>query len=503
MRTKKALKNAFFSIAYQLVAVICGLITPRLILRAFGSTYNGVISSANQFLSMISILTLGIAGATRVALYKPLADHDRVAVSRIIKSNKQYMHKVGIAIVLYAGLLSVVYPFISHNDLSAAESAALISIVSVGTFAQYFFGITSQTLLSADQSGYIYHIVQSCATIANTILTVILIRLGADIFLVKLGSAVVFFLSPIILNLIVRKKYALVGDCEPDPTAIRQRGAVAFHSIANIIHNHTDLLILTVFADAKIISVYTVYQLIIGKIQQIILMLTSGLEGAFGNMWVKHETAAFQRNFRFFEYLIFASSSIAFSTVGVMVIPFVRLYTAGVHDTNYLLVSFAMLFTVTEAMFCIRHPYLIVVQATGNYEATKRAAMAEALINISVSLFLVKLIGLNGVIIGTLIANCFRTIHYALFISKQVIPGSIRGTIQFFIWFLANSALVVLAELLIGTIAFPDGWRGWIANGVLNVIAAAIITALMSYAFCRTQMNQLLRMLRRLIPKRP
>lgn len=68
MRTKKAVLNMVFGLIYQVIAIICGLITPRLILATFGSTYNGVISSATQFLNMINILTLGITGTTRVAL---------------------------------------------------------------------------------------------------------------------------------------------------------------------------------------------------------------------------------------------------------------------------------------------------------------------------------------------------------------------------------------------------------------------------------------------------
>ena len=67
MRTKKALYNILAQIAYELVATVCGLILPRLIITAFGSGYNGMVSSITQFLEYISILTLGISGSTRVA----------------------------------------------------------------------------------------------------------------------------------------------------------------------------------------------------------------------------------------------------------------------------------------------------------------------------------------------------------------------------------------------------------------------------------------------------
>jgi len=93
MRSKKALKNLSVSMLYQIISIICGLITPRLILGAYGSTYNGVVNSAKQFLSMVTILNLGIAGATRVALYKTLADKDNLATSRIVKATQIYMRK--------------------------------------------------------------------------------------------------------------------------------------------------------------------------------------------------------------------------------------------------------------------------------------------------------------------------------------------------------------------------------------------------------------------------
>ena len=503
MRTKKAIKNAVFSMIYQVVIIVCGLITPRLILATFGSTYNGVISSANQFLEMISFLTLGIAGATRVALYKPIANDDIVSISRIIKSNKRYMHKVGIAVIVYAIVLCIIYPMVSHNDLTHIESAALIAIVSVGVFAQYFFGATNQTLLSADQSGYVYYIIQSIAIVANTLIAVVLIKLGSSIFIVKLGSSIVFLLSPIILNYAVKKKYKLINDCDPDDTAIQQRGAVAFHSIANIVHEDTDLIVLTLFTDAKLISVYAVYQLIAGKVRKLLLVLTNGLEGAFGNMWAKGETEAFERNFRFFEYLIFTFTSIVFCCVAVLIMPFISLYTKGVNDIEYIRTGFAILTVITEAMYCIRHPYLIIVQATGNYEATKKGALAEALINIILSLILVNFWGLNGVMFGTLVANTFRTVQYSLFISKSVIKGSISLSIKRFIWFICNSAIIIGAELLI-KIVLPgiDSWINWIINGFAAVIVAAVISAVMSKIFYPDEFKRLISMGMSIIKKR-
>ena len=285
MRTKKAFLNIISSGIYQIVSIVCGLIIPRLILRNFGSTYNGVYASLSQLLGMISVLTLGIAGPTRVELYKSLARNDILATSRIMKATKNYMRKVGFALLGYTAVLLVVYPLISHNDLTYIENDLLILIVCISVFGEYFFAVPNKTLLMADQATYVAQNVYTTARITETILTIIFVGFGCSIFIVKGASSLVFLLAPIALNLYVRKKYKLVRNCEPDISGIKRRSAAMFHSIANIVHHHSDVVLLTVFADAKVLSVYSVYYLVFGKMKTIMQIFTTGLEAAFGNMW--------------------------------------------------------------------------------------------------------------------------------------------------------------------------------------------------------------------------
>ena len=54
---KEKLKlNVATSLMLQIITIICGFILPRLILNAFGSVYNGIINSVNQFLSCVTLL---------------------------------------------------------------------------------------------------------------------------------------------------------------------------------------------------------------------------------------------------------------------------------------------------------------------------------------------------------------------------------------------------------------------------------------------------------------
>jgi len=506
MRTRKAFYNVTITMTYQMISIICGLITPRLILRTFGSTYNGVVASAEQLLSMISLLTLGIAGATRVALYPPLAKGDMQGVSRVMKANRSFMRKVSACVIVYALLLMLIYPFISHNDLTHLETAVLIGIVAIGTFADYFYSLSNQTLLMADQTSYILYAIKTVAIILDTLLTALLIWLGCSIFVVKLSASLLLFLSPMVMDIYVRRRYRLDYSCEPDHEALAQRGAAAFHSIANIIHESTDLVVLTVFTDAKVISIYTVYYLVIGKVKAIMRVFQSGMEGAFGNMWAKGERDTLDRHFRTYEFILSALTAVIYSCVGLLILPFIANYTSGVTDIEYIRPAFAVLMTVTEAVYCVRIPYQLLVQATGNYEATKNGAMQEAIINIVTSVLLVWRIGIEGVIIGTLLANVFRTVQYAAFVSDRILMRDRMQVVLRVLWLVGTSALICAADTganaaLSGAGVLAYGWLSWVLQAAVCFVIASLITLGTSAALYRGDLKNaaaiLLRMRRR------
>ncbi len=477
MRTRKALLNMSFSLVYQLVAIICGLITPRLILQAFGSTYNGVVASATQFLGIINILTLGITASTRVALYKTLSNKETLGTSRLMKAMHKYMHKVAMWLIVYSIVLCIIYPYISHSSLTYGQSALLIAIISIGTFAEYFFGISNMTLLQADQSNYITSITNIFKIVINTICVFVLIKMGSSIYIVKLGSSIIFFIMPFLLSLYIRKKYTLISDCKPDNTAIKQRKAVAFHSISNIIHSNVDIFVLTLFVNATIISVYSVYYLVVGKIRSLMEVCTSGIEAALGDMWVKKEYTLLKETFSAFEYIIFSFAAVVFACVATLIVPFVALYTKNIVDVNYIRPVFAALVTITEAMYCLREPYITLVYATGNFEKTKIGAALEAGINIILSIILVNIYGINGVIIATLCANLFRTIQFAHFISKYVLDRSIKLVYIRFVWLLITTGIsIAFIKLSFSVLNFESGWFGWICKGCLATAIALLVT---------------------------
>ena len=124
---------------HEVVTVVCSLILPRLLLVGFGSDVNGLITSITKFLGFISILRLGLAGSTRVALYKTLADGDTTKTSGIIVATERFMRRIAYVLIGYIAVLAIAFPLVVDSSMGSIETAALVIIIGIGFFCRVFF----------------------------------------------------------------------------------------------------------------------------------------------------------------------------------------------------------------------------------------------------------------------------------------------------------------------------------------------------------------------------
>ena len=504
-RAQKSFMNVGVMIIYEVVVLVCGLITPKLILIHYGSAYNGVVSSITQFLSLITILRAGVAGATRVALYKTLADGDILATSRIVRATEIFLRRIAYIFIGYLVILALGFKLVADTSVSWEECASLVIIIGLGTFAQYYFGLTYQTLLTADQKNYIYYIQQTLITIANTVIAVIMIENGASIQAFKMGSAVVFVAGPILLSMYVKKKYKLVKKCEPDNAAINQKWDVMGLAIANIIHENTDVVILTFFCSDVVVSVYMVYTLVINGLKKVLSVFTNGLEAAFGNMWAKNEKGAIKRNLGIFELMIYSFISIVFSCTMVLILPFVALYTVDAKDramVEYIHPVYAVIAVMAQAFFCMRLPYMTLVQAAGRYKETRNGSFFEAGINLALSLSLVPFLSLVGVAIGTLAADIFRTIQYAKYCCDHLVDMTYMQVVKRFGWTIMNIALSMGVYFLISGLFKIESWGMWVIVAMVMVVISSLITLISAFLFYKKDLMETVDVFKRTLFKK-
>lgn len=473
MRIKKAMANSITSLLYQFILIVSGLIVPRMVLENYGSDCNGVISSATQFMNIVSLLTIGLTAATRIELYKDLAFNDYFRISQVVYTTKMHMHRVAYILGAYVVVLSLLYPNFAHSSLEHTFITKLILAVGIGSFFEYFLGIPYRILLQADQRNYIEYSLSSVSCITYTTISILLIKSHFSLVTVKLSSAMISPVAMVGVCLYANKKYNLKTYKQNKIVDLPLRKDAAIHSVANIIHQNSDLVILTIFMDIKLVSVYTIYYFVIGQIKKLMASFTDGLEAAFGNMWAKHEIETLKERFNQYELIVYILIAIIFSCTAVLLIPFVSLYTKGVTDVNYIRPNLCVLFVATELIYCLRQPYATIVQASGKYKETKRIAIIEASVNLSLSIILVQMFGINGAIIGTLAANIIRTLYYIVFSYKEILRSDYKKiTVRLFWLFVSFLIVVVFLNMLLSCFEI-NNWFEWIIWGFISFVVSS------------------------------
>ena len=500
-RTQRAFLNVATSIASEFISLACGLILPRLILSNYGSAYNGITQSISQFISYISLMKAGIGGATAVALYKPLAEKDNRKISEVLAATEDFMRKIALIFAVFVLVFSCVYPLLVSEEFGWLFTASLVLIISISTFGQYYFGFTYQMLLSADQKDYITTCLNILTTIVNTILSVILIRGNHSIHVIKLGSSLAHLITPLSLYFYVRKKYDLIKDVKPNKDLIPQRWDATAHEVASFINNNTDVVLLTFFTNMSEISVYSVYHYVISNLKKIVTQVTVGFGAAFGDMYARNEIELMHQNLGIFELIIYSFTSILYSVCFVMIIPFVVIYTSGVTDIEYIRPYFALVTVLASIFNCFPIPYWVIVINVGHYKQTKNGAIFEAVLNIVVSVLGCIRFGLIGVAMGTLCAMVFRTLQYAVYLSKNIMYRDLKYFIRHVVLTFAIMAAVWLISKLYMPVVVAN-WFSWICYAVLTTIIAIILTIGTDYLFYKDDLMNLIGKLKRNFLKR-
>lgn len=421
MRKRRLTLNIISALALEAASVVSGFILPRLILQAYGSEVNGLVASVTQFLSAITLLEMGLGVVIPSALFKPLADHDNDAVSKIMVASTRFFRTIAGIFLIYVVALILVYPYISNSGFGFGYTASLIAIMCISNFAQYYFGLSNGLLLTADQRGYIQSWVQLVTLLLNTAASAIAIKMGVGIQAVKLITAAIYLVRPVYLYIYVRRHYDLNWKIGYDRHVLEQKWVGLAQHIANAVLTGTDVVVLTVFSTLSNVSVYNVHFLVINGIDTLLLATRNGVMSLLGDLWAKKESDKLRD---FFGLIVWGQNILSvflFGCTAVLIGPFVRVYTAGITDVDYQVPLFALLITVAYMWRSMRAPYHLMIVAGNHYRQTQKCYIIGAALNLGISVALVVRFGLIGVAIGTLVGMAYQTVWMAWYNSKELV----------------------------------------------------------------------------------
>ena len=420
---KRVLINVVVSSIAQVITLGLGLILPRVILVSWGSEYNGLINSVTTIMRYLALLEAGVSTSTLQALYKSIGNKDPERTSVIVKTSQTYYRKLSAVYAVIVILISFVYPLFIKTTISYWEIVFVIILQGCTGIINFAFRAAYQQLLNAEGKYYIISLLTLGTTIFTYISKIVAISVYNSVILMQVFGVVVMLIQVMFYSIYFKKKYSwLDKNVTKDFSLLENRKYYLIQQTSGLIFNSTDTIILSIVCGLKIASVYTVYNMVYSALATFVGILRGSTNFVLGQSFHVSKTkfAKIYKEYSSFQTVL--GSFLASCSV-LLILSFIKLYTRGISDVNYINYFAAILFSLNIILDCSRGASLAGANVAGKAPNTTWRYILEASLNLSISLALVWCLQINGVLLGTVLSGIWRTIDSIVYFHKRILYG--------------------------------------------------------------------------------
>lgn len=443
MRTKKSILNFITSFFPWILTAIIGFPKIHLFISNYGSELNGLTQLVYQIFSYFGLAEMGFGAAISFKLYKLFAENDREKISCVFTGAVRIYRKIGTIIFSLGFIAAFAFMFfLKSSELSRGYIFTIILLNSIDYLLIYFVLMPYQTLLIADQKKYKVNIIVNTKLVLFKITELILIYAKIPYILIVITGICFNLISNFLVLKHTFKTYPWLNKKSvPDYSTIDMSKDVFVHKISKIIFTNTDAILLSVFQGGLLsVSIYSSYNYIMSYLKQIFEYIINSPLESFGNLFATNEKMKKKIKIynEYFSLSIFIS--ILFSTLFyVSALSFVKIWLGE----KYLISEVSvLLFALLLYSNCIYYPIYLLISVTGKFKQTKNATIVATLLNIVLSILLVKKYQISGVLFATIISQIFVIIpNYVKYVYTNVL---LENKFQFYKKFFFSLFLTIV-----------------------------------------------------------
>lgn len=418
---KKSIWNMLSGLIMQIVTMAIGLIIPRLILVYYGSETNGLLNSITQIFNYVALLEAGVGIVTTQALYERFAAYDYPGISACLSATVHYYRNTGMIYSAIVFLCAILYPWIVQTELSNGELFLIIVSFGLNGALNFFISGQYRILLEADGRKYVINTISLTVNIFANICKAALIIHGFSAVTMQMGYSFIILLQIAGIWYYGKKRYYwLDRKAASNFQALSQRYSALVHQVSGLIFGSTDMILLSLLCDFKVVSVYSTYNMITNLVNNLLVQINGSVSFKMGQIYQadKKKYVVFHHIFEIVNFIVVFT---AFTVTYLCLLPFISLYTRGVTDINYLDEKLPLLFVLVQLLSSGRVASGNVINYAGHFQKTQGRAVLESVINIVVSILGIYYFGIYGALIGTIAALLYRVNDVAWYTAKKLL----------------------------------------------------------------------------------
>lgn len=495
MRTLNSAKNLASSLSITFITIILGFITRKIFVDSIGVEYLGLNGLLQNILGAMSLLESGFATSVVYNLYKPIAQNDHPRIIALLQLYRKVYRYIALGIFLCS---IAIYPFINYfiKDADNLEYVSIVYFIFLFNSLISYFTAYKLSIINTNQKGYklttinlAYQIGLNLAKIAILYYTknYILFLVIEAIFGLGYNYAIVLKANKLFPYIVTKIKYSV--DSEVKKNIITNMKALFFHALGGYFMHSTDNIIISSFVGIAVVGLYSNYTLLIGIIKGLVNQVINSFSESVGNLIASESKDKVYNVFRVAFFINFIVVSIPVIIFYNTLTPFIDWWLGEEYELTHIVMCIILANFYIDNM---RSSALIFKAKSGIFVQDRFTPLLQGIINLVLSLILVKYYGLAGVLIATGIS--ILAIGFWQF-PRLIYKNTFRQPLKkYFYHYALYSAVALIVIILSSNICNHIIIDSLFLKIIINTLISSLTAISIYYLFFRKseQYNQLM-----------
>lgn len=438
----------------------------------------GLMRLFSQLVVFLNLAELGLGTASSYSLYKPLLEGDYNKINIIFSTIDSLYKKISYSILIVGIILGFFIPYFINN-LEIDKYIYLywylyvFNVFLSYTFAKYI------VLLTANQEYKFVRIIQGISKIISQIVQIYILYKTQSFLFFIVALMIDNIIQLLLYKIYYRKKYRhIIIVKKREKNIFMNLMNLFWHRISALVVFNTDYIIISKFLSLEVVGIYSSYLIVVNIVNTLLGVLTNIISPKIG-IFIANSSKSETFNLYTKINILYSYLSIVFCYTTYRTINlFIELWLGK----EYLLDNITVVLLMLNLFIQLSRTPIEIFKNGFGFFSDIHLAIFESLLNLCFSLFLVKKIGLNGVILGTLLSNLVIIVlaKPMLLFKKCFEEKQILYLKKMFLIVAEAAIIVIILENIFSRYLKANLYLSWI-SWIYFVITVFFITNIVSF----------------------
>lgn len=402
----------------QFLTLLLSFASRTVFIYVLGARYLGINGLFSNILAMLSLAELGIGSAISYYLYKPIALNDKERIKSLMQFYKTCYRVVGFAII---GFGCLIMPFLNkmvNLNQPIPENLYLIYFLFLLDSAfTYLFWAYKQAIMFANQQQYKIEKINIAFAILSCCVDIIVLLIFKSFIIYLLFKMAIVIVKNIIIAKKIDKAFPHLKEKDIkrlSKTEVKDIFKGVFNEsvfkLGSTLFNSTLNIIVSIFIGTIIVGYYSNYYMIIGQVGIVFGLIMGSIVAGIGNVVATETTEKTYTLYKQLDMGVFLVNAFCTICMFQLLNSFVHLWLGHV-GREYLL-SQVIVGLICLDFFLNNSCQVIATYRTaaGLFKVGRDRQVIAGIINIPLSIGLIKLFGLSGAFMSPVLCKLFITV---------------------------------------------------------------------------------------------